>query len=136
MKRFMIGDNPTVYVLPAMNEVPLKDVILFNTQAADMGLKVNWHDIEEAAQQMAVLDLVDPEGEAPDHPLNHEVLAASLWAARRRAGEDVTLSDATDIRVSDLRWLPDPEDRKPGKSKAAKKGRRTSGLAAVRRAAG
>lgn len=105
-----------VYSVGALEDVSLRDVMLFNTQAADMGLAATWADVERVAEEMSEAD----KDEAEKHPDALLMLGVTIWATRRIAGDEVTFGDAVDFPLSSLVWLPDTEDRKPGKGKARK----------------
>ncbi|MCC7268778.1 MAG: hypothetical protein IT546_15770 [Caulobacteraceae bacterium] len=105
-----------VYSVGALEDVSLRDVMLFNTQAADMGLAATWADVERIAEEMSAAD----KDEAEKHPDALLMLGVTIWATRRIAGDEVTFGDAVDFPLSALVWLPDTEDRKPGKGKARK----------------
>lgn len=112
--RFRIGDR--TYSTASLDEVSLRDVMLFQTQAADMGLTVSWADVEAAAVEMSAL----PQDEAGSHPQALLMLGVTVWAARRLAGEDVTFEEAVDFPMASMTFLDSPQDRKPGKAKARK----------------
>lgn len=105
-----------VYSVGALEDVSLRDVMLFNTQAADMGLAATWADVERVSEEMSAAD----KDEAEKHPDALLMLGVTIWATRRIAGDEVTFGDAVDFPLSALVWLPDTEDRKPGKGKARK----------------
>lgn len=107
MSRFSI--NGKVYSTSALDEVPLRDLILFNTQAAEMGLSERWNDIERIATDFATLT---PK-QADQHPDKLLVFAVTIWVSRRMAGEDLTFGQAVDIPLSSLQMIPDPADKKP-----------------------
>lgn len=108
-----------VYSVGALEDVSLRDVMLFNTQAADMGLTATWADVERVAEEMSEAD----KDAAEKHPDALLMLGVTIWATRRIAGDEVTFGDAVDFPLSALVWLPDTEDRKPGKGKARKGGK-------------
>ena len=105
-----------VYSVGALEDVSLRDVMLFNTQAADMGLAATWADVERVSGG----DVRADKDEAEKHPDALLMLGVTIWATRRIAGDEVTFGDAVDFPLSALVWLPDTEDRKPGKGKARK----------------
>lgn len=112
--RFKIGKK--VYSTAALDEISLKDLMLFNTQAADMGLTERWSDVERISQEMANMT----EAEAETHPGKMLMVGVTVWAARRIAGEQVTFDEAVSIPVGSIVFLPATEDRKPGPTKGAK----------------
>lgn len=115
MARFKLGEK--VYSPAGLDEISLKDLVLFNTQAEQMGLSARWSDVEQAGQEMAELS----EADAERHPNKMLVIAVTIWIARRGAGEDLSFGEAIDFPMSAITFLADPEDRKPGKPKGAKK---------------
>lgn len=120
MARFKIGKK--VYTTAALDEVSLRDLVLFNTQAADMGLDAKWSDIERIAGEFDAMT----EAEAEKHPDALLMIAVTVWVSRRVAGEDLTFGDALDFPLSQLDFLPEPKDRQPGKAKGAKKPRKST----------
>lgn len=112
--RFKIGTK--VYTTAALDEISLRDLILFNTQAADLGLEERWADVERIATEMSNLD----EAGAEAHPGKMLMIGVTIWASRRLAGEQVTLEQAVDIPLNSIAFLPATEDRKPGPTKARK----------------
>jgi len=112
--RFKIGSK--VYSTAALDEVTLRDLMLFNTQAEDMGLSERWSDVERIGCEMAALD----EDAAEAHPGKMLMIGVTVWASRRLAGEQVSLEEAVDIPVKSISFLPATEDRKPGPTKARK----------------
>ena len=114
MARFKIGDR--IYTTASLDEVSLRDLIKFNSQAAELGIAERWPDIERLAQVFDGLT----EAEAEAHPDKLLLIGVTIWVSRRVAGEDLAFGDAIDIPLSQLEFIPDPEDRKPGKAKGAK----------------
>lgn len=128
MARQRIKLRGKVYEVPAFDELPIKHALLFDVQAADLGIPDRWTDVEEAAFVAASfdpeVDLYDAAQFARSHA-GRLVVAAAVWAAMNIAGEDVTLSEATDIPESEVDFLDPPKDRQP-KKRATKKSTRTS----------
>lgn len=106
-----------VYSTASLDEISLRDLVLFNTQAEEIGLTRKWSDVERVAHELETL----PAKEADLHPEKLLVIAVTIWASRRLAGDQLTFGEAIDFPTSHLEWLPEPEDRKPGKGKGAKK---------------
>lgn len=120
MARFKIGSK--VYTSAALDEVSLRDLVLFDNQSADMGWSKRWSDIERIATEWDALSVE----EAETYPEKMTMIAVTIWVSRRVAGEDVTLDQALDIPLNSLDFLPEPEDKKPGKPKGAKKPRKST----------
>lgn len=109
--RFKI--NGKTYDTATVDEISLRDVVLFNRQAADVGLDVKWADVERISNEMAELGDTDV-----PHPDALVMFAVTIWAARRVAGDDVTLSEALDVPMKDIEFLEArkvPKDRQPKK---------------------
>jgi hypothetical protein len=123
--RFKIGEK--TYETTSTDQVSLRDLVLFNTQAAELGIPERWGDVEAAMREMDDLDKV----QANRHPAKFLVMAVTVWAARRAVGEDLTFSEAIDVPVSQINIVPDPQDHKPGKAKGGQKPRKGSARAAA-----
>lgn len=112
--RFMIDDR--VYTSAALDEVSLRDMLLFEGQAKDIGLSLTWGEIEDLAQRVA--------GETDANNVSTQdgltLTAATVWASRRAAGDDVTFGEAIDVPVNRIRFLRATEDHRPDPSKARK----------------
>lgn len=106
MARFTIDGK--VYTLGAVDDISLKDLVLFNTQAADMGLTERWNDVERVATEINALT---PE-QAESHPDKLLMTAVTIWVARRLAGDDLSFGDAIDLPLSKVKWIADPGDKK------------------------
>jgi hypothetical protein len=115
MARFKLQGR--TYNTAALDEISLKDLLVFNSQAEDMGLRRNWADVERVSEELAQLDPV----KADQHPERFLVISTTIWAARRIAGDVVTLDEAVSFPLREIEFLPEPGDRKPGKPKGAKK---------------
>lgn len=114
LARFKIGDK--TYTTSAIDEISLRDLLLFESQAADIGLTVKWADVERKAMEMGELD---PKA-AEQHPDALLVTAVTIWASRRIAGDQVTFGEAIDIKIKDLVFLPPTEDHRPNPTKPRK----------------
>lgn len=117
--RFKIGER--VYETDALDEISLRDLMLFNSQAAAFG--VTWSDVERIVTEMSELG-----EEGQSHPDVMLMVGVTIWAARRAAGEDVTFDQAVDVPMSRIVWLESPKDHKP---KAVKRARSASARAAL-----
>lgn len=109
--RFKI--NGKTYDTGSVDQISLRDVVLFNRQSADMGLGVTWADVERISTEMA--ELTDKD--AP-HPESLVMFGVTVWAARRIAGDDVTLEEALDVPMASIEIVEarkTPKDRQPKK---------------------
>lgn len=111
------------YDTATVDEISLRDVVLFNSQAADVGLGVTWADIERISNEIA--ELGDTEVAHPDALV---MFAVTIWAARRVAGDDVTLDQALSVPMKDIEIV---EARKAPKDHAKKKSGRSIQPASV-----
>lgn len=110
--------------------VQVEDLSLLNVMALQRELTLNnisrcktWEDVQALVTEMQTI----PEGERKAHPEMLFMTSLLVWAARVSAGERVSLLDAVDVPVSQLRFVTEPQDRAPGKSEApTKKGSRKS----------
>ena len=129
MARFKLHGK--IYTTAALDEVSLKDLVLFNSQAEEIGMARKWSDVERVTAEMSGLTTA----EADQHPEKLLLIAVTVWATRRIAGDAVTFGEAIDFPMNAIEFLPEPEDRKPGKRKGAakkapaKKSTRTSAAA-------
>lgn len=105
------------YEVPAFNDISLKEIITFDAQAEALGISTRWDDIEELAQMSSAMT----KAQAASHPLRYIMFATTIWFARRAAGEDITLEQATETKLSEIEWVPVPKDRQSGKKSAARK---------------
>lgn len=113
--RIKIGDK--VYAATAITNLSLADILTLQAELQQLG-GINgvstWAQIEGIAHEFAGLSA--EEAQASEHMLLMTCL--SFWAARRNAGERVGFLESVDFPMSDVTYLPDPEDHKPGKGKA------------------
>ena len=112
--RFKIGT--VTYSTAALEEISLKDLVLFNSESTELGLNRTWADVERIATEIANLD----ENGAHAHPDLLLLLGVTIWASRRKAGENISFADAIDVPMTQILFLKSVEDRKPGPTKARK----------------
>jgi hypothetical protein len=106
--RFAIGDK--TYDAAAIENLSLKMLLDLERQSESMGRRLSVAEIRRSTAEMEAL-ATDAEREA--HPFAAWMLAVVLWASRVLAGEQVTFADAIDFPMSQLRFLPEPQDRRP-----------------------
>lgn len=121
MPRFTIKGVGT-YETAALDKISLLDLMMFNQQAADLGMPYAWDEVEAIAHKLD--DIVqwegagsDPATKPPEVSRRDEVLllAVTVWASRRIAGDQVSFAEAINFPMTDYDMLPDPQDRKaPG----------------------
>jgi hypothetical protein len=112
-----------VYDAVVVEELTLKNMLLFEKQTAEFGLPLTW---DQVIAWHAEIDALPP-AEQASHPRLMTLTACSIWAARVAAGEPVTFEEAIDIPAAAITVLPDPEDHKP---------KATAGKAPARKATG
>lgn len=59
-----------------------------------------------------------PAGERDEHPEGQFLLAVVIWASRVCAGESIGLLEAIDVPISDIRFIPEPDDGAEPEGKA------------------
>lgn len=116
-QRLKIGDR--VYTEAALDEVSIKDLLVFDPQVAALGLPYRWKDVEKLGEEFAQLEKDGKKAEMEGHPDGLFFLAVVVWVTRRTAGEDITFDEAISVPMSKIEWLPDPKDHAP-KKKARK----------------
>lgn len=104
--------------------VQVEDLSLLNVMALQRELTLNnisrcktWEDVQALVTEMQAI----PEGDRKTHPEMLFMTSLLVWAARVSAGERVSLLDAVDVPISQLRFVNEPQDRAPGKAKAPKR---------------
>lgn len=104
--------------------VQVEDLSLLNVMALQRELTLNnisrcktWEDVQGLVSEMAALSAEDRKA----HPEMLFMTCLLVWAARVSAGERVSLLDAVDVPVTQVRFVNEPQDRAPGKAKAPTK---------------
>lgn len=139
--RFQIGE--AIYNGTDLDLLSLRDILLFEKEAAELGRPLKWGEVQGWAQEIDELAraAADKKSSAAkrqasedairDHEGTLMVMALTIWAARKLAGDGLSFSDAIDFPMRDLRWLPSPEDRKVAANPTkARKSTKASGRAA------
>jgi hypothetical protein len=144
--RFQLGDK--IYTAAEIDLLTVKDVLVFEKEAADLGRPMKWGQIEAwalelngyyqtiADEKVSPAQRAEAERAVKDHEGVLWVIAMTIWASRRLAGEAVTFDQAIDFPMRDLRWLPSTQDRKAATNptKARPRTTKASGRAAKPRA--
>jgi hypothetical protein len=114
--RFRLGGK--VYTTASLDEISLRDLMVFERETAAMGLPMKWSDVERIGSEMAELPA---DGQHPDTLL---MVGVTIWAARRAAGDDVTFEQAIDFPMKDLEFIDAPKDHQaPTNPTRARKGK-------------
>lgn len=109
--RFKSGGR--IYEMASIDEITPRDLITFPRDAAEVrGTSLRWSDVERFATEIDDL----PDEQKEDHPEFAFMMAVTIWASRRAAGDKVTFGACLDDPIE---MLPDTEDN-AGKSSARK----------------
>lgn len=111
--RFKLGTKE--YETASVEDVTLHDTLVFEKQMRELGRPMAWPELMQMIFELAQIS--DPV-ERGKHPDGMWSLAVTIWASRRAAGEDVTVAQAADFRLSDLEWLPDEPEPGPDPTEA------------------
>lgn len=114
--KFQIGSER--YDLQALDRLTLAEILRLEFETESLGRPMKWSQVRAMAE--ALDGLTAEEFEAHDDSL--WVVALGIWVSRLRQGEAVTLAEAIDFPLSDLKFLPEPGDHKPGKASKSPKG--------------
>lgn len=105
--RFTLGGRE--YDVASVQDVTLRDTLVLEAQMRELGREMTWPDLTTMILKLSKIK--DDKARAA-HPDAMWSLAVTIWASRRAAGEDVTIAQAADFRMSDLQWVdekPEPE---------------------------
>jgi len=123
--RFQIGERR--YEVNAIEDLSLKMILELEAESRDFGRQLKFADISVWADELNALS----EDERVQHPESMWLLAVTIWASRKLAGEPVTFAEAVDFPMSQLVFLPEPQDhKKPANPQKARPTPRGSGRAA------
>lgn len=118
-----------VYDVAQLDDVTLRDTLVFEAQMAELGRPMTWPDMLDI---IAKLSQIEDEQERGRHPDATWSLAVTVWATRRLAGESVTIAEAADFRIpADIEWVvePDPSADRTGAASDPLEGQPAEGLA-------
>ena len=106
----VIGDQH--YPLVGLEDVSLKHWLQLQRELTVTGISGarSIDEIKDTIREFAHLS----RAEQLRHPEGLFLTAVTVWAARVTAGEDLSLLDAVDVSLSELRFVAEPADRKPG----------------------
>lgn len=126
--KFKVGE--TTYTAASLDELTLKMVLELEQESAELGRVLHLADIQAMANRIDSMKTDQQRGEHPDAPW---VIAVTVWASRRLAGEKLTFSEAVDVPMKDLVFLKEPQDHKRP-ANPTKRPAKVSGRAAKPRA--
>lgn len=101
--------------------VNIEDLSLGHVMALQRELTLT--NISSAKTWAEVRALVNEYAESPnkaDHPEYLFLMSLIVWAARVTAGEQISLLDAVDVPVSQIKFVTEPHDKLPGPEGKAK----------------
>lgn len=106
----VIGDQH--YSLVGLEDVSLKHWLQLQRELTVTGISGarSIDEIKDTIGEFARLS----RAEQLRHPEGLFLTSVTVWAARVTAGEDLSLLDAVDVPMSELRFVAEPTDRKPG----------------------
>lgn len=103
--RFSIAGK--VYSAADLDQIRLADILLFEEQTRDFGRALSWGQVNAWA---AEIDALETDEQKHAHPGGLWLMAVTIWASRRLAGEPVTFEQAVNFPMAQLVPLPDPAD--------------------------
>ena len=87
-----------------------RELVLTNISSAR-----SWPEVKDLVHEFSAL----PHADREVHPEALFLTALTIWAARVTAGEDITLLDAVDVPLSQVKFVAEPTDRKEPEGKGA-----------------
>lgn len=122
------------YTVSDIEQLSLWLLLELQSETKDTAQPLDVATVQAMAKTLDELPNDDARKRHPDAPW---VLAVTIWASRRLAGEEVTFREAIDFPMSQLSFLPEPGDHKAAKKTAADPTRRrpTASAGAARKRA-
>lgn len=126
------------YTILKPSDLTLKMLLQLEIETEQFGKRMTLADFERLDAEWAA-HRASTAG-ASIHPAAVWLVAVTVWASKRLAGEEVTFEDAIDFSFDEIKAVPTPQDRKPpaGRKAAPRKARPSkaaSGRAGARQAA-
>lgn len=103
--KFKIRDQ--TYDGATLDDLTLKMVLQLEKETREFGRLIRLADVQAMAEELDKLKTNTERGNHPDTPW---VLAVTIWASRRLAGESVTFEEAIDFPMGELTFLKQPLD--------------------------
>jgi len=103
------------YPLIDMEKLSLKHTLVLQRELAVTGISSarSWQDAKELVREFQTMSKEERES----HPETLFLTALTIWAARVSAGEDLTLLDAVDVPLSEIKFVHEPTDRQEPEGK-------------------
>jgi hypothetical protein len=105
--KFKLGD--TIYDGSAFEDLSLRALLDLEKETTQFGRTLRMHDIEAMSEALQGCATDEERAAHPDGPW---MMAVTIWAARRAAGDGTTFADAIDFPLKELQFIPDPADHK------------------------
>lgn len=114
MTLIVIGEKH--YPLIDMEKLSLKHTLVLQRELAVTGISSarSWQEAKELVRQFQTMSKAERES----HPEALFLTALTIWAARVSTGEDLTLLEAVDVPLSEIRFVREPTDRQAPEGKA------------------
>lgn len=110
-----------VYDVESAQDLTLKDILTIESQFAQLGIPLAWSDLLELTEEFKTLS----QDAVKSHPKAPIVIALMVYATRRAAGDEVTVSEAIDFPMSELEFIPlPPAANHPPRARPGKKAQR------------
>lgn len=115
MTLIVIGDKH--YPLVDIEKLSLKHTLVLQRELSltNISSARTWAEARELVREFQSISKEERES----HPEALFLTALTIWAARVTAGEDLTLLDAVDVPLSQVRFVHEPTDRKAPEGKVA-----------------
>ena len=113
MTLIVIGDKH--YPLVDIEKLSLKHTLVLQRELSltNISSARTWAEARELVREFQSISKEERES----HPEALFLTALTIWAARVTAGEDLTLLDAVDVPLSQVRFVHEPTDRKAPEGK-------------------
>ena len=102
------------YEMRPLVELSLRDTLTLPVELAALGIHKSWQRLLSDGQRIGTQ--VQGSDAALDDPDGALVFAVMVWAARRKAGEDVTFADIIEVSWDRYDFPEAPGDRMPPKA--------------------
>jgi hypothetical protein len=111
--KLKIGDQ--TYPLKSVDELSLLDLLLLERETRDLGRPLTLSVISDmekdvGAATMGKATVEERRRARQEHPDAPWLLAVSLWASRRAAGDKLTFEEAISFPLSELSFVREPGD--------------------------
>lgn len=95
-----------MYDMADLEQLTIRDTLLLQGQTAALGREITFGEVVAMAKRMGTLTSEERERDADCM----WVFACSIWASKRLGGDDCTLNDVIDLRLSEIDVVADPKD--------------------------